>query len=783
MVKPSIGILASHPIQYQAPWFRELAKEFDLHVYFAHRQTSKQQAEAGFGQTFDWDTNLLEGYCYTFLENRSQSPGVDHFLGCDTPQIQQIIRQQNFDLFIVCGWNLKSYWQAVHVCRNLGIPVLARGDSQLNSPRPWYLASLKEIAYRILLGQFNGFLCVGQRNREYLLHYGVAPKRIFDAPHCVDNDWFKRQAKIDNVHRQALRRQLGISPDATLLLFVGKLVPRKYPLDLIQALSLLKNKGIHVEGLFVGSGEMESLIRQRAQNLSLKVHLAGFKNQSELPRYYALADMLVLPSDGSETWGLVANEAMACGLPAVVSRQAGCAADLIDEGKTGATFRFGDAENLAERIQSLLPQLGSEDLSCAIQKKIEKYAPSEAVQGVKKAVDFFDPLSSGRQKLTPSEIRILVIFGNIPLYGQERATIQLFHSLKKEGVSSLLVTHKQWGGLHIQPALNQFQLPWVAATYADRFRKNMSFNERVDNIKKIIVGSWEILKIARDFQPTHIHVVNETYLLVTFPALLCIGKPIVYLVCDLPLRHRPLFRFWWKWILAKVVRRFVCVSRHIQKCVLTAGVKRNKTNVIFLYPPERIPAQKDNNTLPDRYTKGITVTYIGQIAQHKGVDLFVQASLEICQSEKNVRFLIAGDYAWENPFADSLRTRVTQSGYSDRILFLGNMEAIEDLLAMTQIHVCPSIWEEPLPTVVLEAKRAQVPSVVFASGGIPELVIHEEDGFVCSEKTTASLKEGIEYFMKDSVRSSEAGKKARTSLKNLGIDDFSKQWRTLYERT
>src|SRR3954471_4092901 len=104
---PRLGVLASHPIQYQAPLFRELAKRLDLKVFFAHRQTAQQQAEAGFGTAFDWDVDLLSGYAHMFLENRAPRPGVGRFLGCDTPEVANRIATGRFDAFLVTGWNLR----------------------------------------------------------------------------------------------------------------------------------------------------------------------------------------------------------------------------------------------------------------------------------------------------------------------------------------------------------------------------------------------------------------------------------------------------------------------------------------------------------------------------------------------------------------------------------------------------------------------------------------------------------------------------------------------------
>src|ERR1700679_620001 len=129
-----LGIVTSHPIQYQAPLFRELAKHIDLTVYFAHRATRSNQAEAGFDAGFDWDTNLTGGFRHKFLENVASRPSITKFAGCDTPSIGGILASEKVDVAAVYGWHFKSYLQAARASRKLGIPVMARTDSHLAAP-------------------------------------------------------------------------------------------------------------------------------------------------------------------------------------------------------------------------------------------------------------------------------------------------------------------------------------------------------------------------------------------------------------------------------------------------------------------------------------------------------------------------------------------------------------------------------------------------------------------------------------------------------------------------
>jgi len=348
-----LAIIASHPVQYHSPWYRKLAAFVDLHVFYAHRANAEDQARAGFGVPFEWDVDLLGGYAYSWLPNRARRPGVDRFFGCDTPSIRTELRPQRFDAVLVNGWNLLCYWQAVRAARSCQLPVMVRGDSQLQTARSRFRLGLKRLGYPRLLSAFDAFLSVGYRNAEYLTAYGVSPERIFRVPHFVDNEFFRMSLVSLGSYALGLRHLYSIPEGATVFLFVGKFLPRKRPLDVLKALDRLKQSFPHAWGLLIGAGPLEEELRAHAAAHASPCSFGGFLNQRQIGAAYALSDILVLPSNGQETWGLVVNEAMACGKPAIVSDAVGCAPDLIIEGQTGFTYREGDVEQLAECMGKL----------------------------------------------------------------------------------------------------------------------------------------------------------------------------------------------------------------------------------------------------------------------------------------------------------------------------------------------------------------------------------------------------------------------------------------------
>jgi glycosyltransferase involved in cell wall biosynthesis len=384
-----LGILSTHPIQYYSPWYRALAAtpNLDLTVYYAHRPTGADQAAAGFGVSFEWDLPLLDGYRSVFLHNRARHPSLSGFWGCHTPELADLIQREAFDAFIVHGWYNRSYWQAIWACWQTRTPVLVRGDSTLNMARGMIRHAAKWLTHRLFVPRFDGYLVVGQRAKDYYLAYGADQARMAFAPHFVDNERFARAAAELQPRRAETRRQWGLPATGVVFVFAAKFIPKKRPLDFVRAVAAAARQVPGLAGLMVGDGPLRAEVEAAIQETAAPVKLAGFLNQTAMPGAYVAADALVLASDGTETWGLVVNEAMACGLPALVSDQVGCAPDLVRNGATGYVFPFGDVPALAERMVTVarepaeLLRLGS-----TARAWVDRYSVSAAAEGTMRLV-------------------------------------------------------------------------------------------------------------------------------------------------------------------------------------------------------------------------------------------------------------------------------------------------------------------------------------------------------------------------------------------------------------
>jgi len=364
--------------------FRELAKRVDLHVFYAHSATPEQQAAAGFGRAFEWDIPLTEGYSFSFLSNISKRPGTDWFGGCDTPEIYDLLKGGHFTVVLTLGWHLKSMLQGVFAAKRLGLPILVRGDSQLSTPRSLIKRWVKALAYPILLRTFDAALYVGKNNYNYWRAYGFPTDRLFHSPHCVETERFAKGATPEA--RSALRKRLSINPTSFVVLFAGKLLSFKRPLDVVRAVAMVRAKGLDCRVMVAGSGPLEAELSQQAAAQEVPLDLLGFQNQSQMPDAYAAADLLVLPSTGRETWGLVVNEALACGVPIIVSDQVGCAPDLAREGIAGRVFPVANIQALADTIAISLTNPPPRE---AIERLSNSYSIEAACKGILNAINSF----------------------------------------------------------------------------------------------------------------------------------------------------------------------------------------------------------------------------------------------------------------------------------------------------------------------------------------------------------------------------------------------------------
>ena len=386
-----IAYLVTHPIQYQAPLLRRIAKEpeFELTVFFRSDFSTKEFIDPEFGTQIKWDTNLLDGYNYEILPAVGPSDRFSFWRPWNYG-LWKRLRKGRFQVLWIHGYAMFFHLYAMIAAKFLGIKVLIRDEPTLVSKkRGKFKISIKRAFFSYVNLFCVGFLAIGKMNKDYYLANGVPEKKIFEMPYAVDNDFFQEKAKICSLNRETLRASLCLVPGRPIVLYASKMSQRKRPMDLFEAFShIFKNLTPSPYLLFVGDGEMRSYLEKRVEKMGLgsDVLFLGFKNQGELPCFYDLCDVFVLPSL-FEPWGLVINETMNASGAVIASDQVGSASDLIHPWRNGFVFRAGDVSGLAS---ALIKTLSNPDRCRAMGQEsmniISKWGFDEDIKGLKNAV-------------------------------------------------------------------------------------------------------------------------------------------------------------------------------------------------------------------------------------------------------------------------------------------------------------------------------------------------------------------------------------------------------------
>lgn len=393
MVVYRLAIVNSHPVQYFSPLYRRLAaeKRIDLSVYYCSRAGLAPFQDPGFAEDVRWDVPLLEGYTSKFLPNSRNVDQPSGFWSLLNPTVVREIREEDYDAVWLHGHNYATNLLAVGGALSQGTCLFMRCDTHLGLDRPLWKRFLRPPVMSLFYRLFDACLAIGSRNAEFYRAHGVPDEKIFLVPCVVDNERFREGAEMREETIREVRDELGLpEPEVPVILFLSKLIDRKRPFDLLRAFRGVREKlDFRVALAYVGSGsEMERLKDCAAAWGMEDVHFLGFRNQSQLPRIYGASDVFVLPSE-NEPWGLVVNEAMAAGLPVIVSDEVGAGADLVKEGTNGYLYPCGDVIGLAERLSQLLQDETKRiRMGGASEEIVADWDFERCVEGIKRALEY-----------------------------------------------------------------------------------------------------------------------------------------------------------------------------------------------------------------------------------------------------------------------------------------------------------------------------------------------------------------------------------------------------------
>ncbi len=296
-----------------------------------------------------------------------------------------------FDVLWVHGYSTLNTLQAMVMAKALGIPLLLRAESRMAKQQGSALKRItKSLFFSGLKQLVDAVLPIGSSNAAYWRHFLGEELPQFPMPYAVDNDYFQSRSREASLRRDDLLRDLELDSFRPVILFTSKLQKRKRCEDLIEAYrNFLRDGGGGPQPylVIVGDGEERASLEMLTEKYGLAdVRFCGFRNQSELPRFFDIASVFVLPSR-SEPWGLIVNEVMNAGRAVIVSDEVGCQPDLITDGVEGCVFPAGDVAALTAALRRVLasPEATALMGQRALQR-IQNWSFEDDIRGLRQAI-------------------------------------------------------------------------------------------------------------------------------------------------------------------------------------------------------------------------------------------------------------------------------------------------------------------------------------------------------------------------------------------------------------
>lgn len=364
---------------YRIPVFNALArrKEIDLRVIFLSESDPSLRQWRVYKEEIHFRYEVLPSWRrhfgrYNLLLNRGMSSALN---------------QIKSDVVLCGGYNYPASWQAARWAESRRVPFLLWSESTAadSRRRHWPVELMKARFLRLC----RGFVVPGRSAFDYLRGLGTAEKMIFLAPNAVDTSLFSKLAAETRRGQSAGRASPNLP--SRYFLFVGRLVEAKGVFDLAEAYAQVREEVRTRVGLvFAGEGDAGAELMRVAERVRPgDVKFLGFVHREQLPELYALADALIFPTH-SDTWGLVVNEAMACGLPVVTTSVAGCAADLVQDEWNGFVVPPKNAPQLAAAMTRLATDSESRrKMGVNSWDRVQAYSPEAWADGIVEAVQFF----------------------------------------------------------------------------------------------------------------------------------------------------------------------------------------------------------------------------------------------------------------------------------------------------------------------------------------------------------------------------------------------------------
>lgn len=321
--------LTNIPSPYRVDFFNELGKNCELTVLFERYNAGDRDNR--------WRSEVFTHFKAIFLRGRK--------IGADASFCPGVVKYltKDYDAVILGGYSSPTYMMAIDYMKIRKIPFLLNADGG-------FIGEDNRIMYRLkkhFIGGASGWLSTGEMTDRYLLHYGAVKNAMYHYP-------FTSVKELDLYYpsqeeRERMKKELHIEENVVIIT-VGRFIPLKGFDYLVQAAGALNQGcGVYIVGGIPRQSDLDNKETFKASN----VHFVDFMNKENLKKYYTAADIFVFPTQ-KDVWGLVLNEAMACGLPCVSSTKANASFELIEDGYSGYLIEPQDVQNMVNKLEMLI---------------------------------------------------------------------------------------------------------------------------------------------------------------------------------------------------------------------------------------------------------------------------------------------------------------------------------------------------------------------------------------------------------------------------------------------
>lgn len=377
--------------------------------------------------------------------------------------------------------------------------------------------------------------------------------------------------------------------------------------------------------------------------------------------------------------------------------------------------------------------------------------------------------------------RILALFGSAVVFGAERGNLEALMALKAQGAEILCLIRDESWSTAIPPALDARGICWRKVPYVEQWRRSRAHVVLLRGPWAWLKANWTFLNTVREFKPTHIHTYNQLFTVNFLLGLTLVPTPLVFRAGDEPICHNAFWRSTWRYVTRRT-SQFVANSRFVANALIRHGAMKERISLIYNVPPNRQELDAAERLMPGLEQNSIV--YVGQMAEHKGPHLLIEAFKSIAAEFPSARLALAGriDAVWEgDAWARALRSAtIADEQLRGRVRFLGSVASVRDLYRACSFVVVPSLFDDPAPNVVMEAKEAGRAVVSFARGGIPELIEHGVDGLICAEASATSLAAALRRYLSEPDLARLHGEAAKRSLGRFQSEDFGQKWQAVY---